>query len=172
MRLGVLVSGLVVSAASIACSGCYVSDIPEQEPGKLAEHPLARVKQVLAGDAILVDDGGAGRKVRYAGIAGPAAGSPLWSEARAANARLVEGQEVRLIAVEHDGEGEFAYVIVHNASKRGGLLVQFELARLGLVKPADVPNERSDEYFDGILKRSEQARLEQRGIWAATGAGG
>lgn len=159
-------AGLGLWVVAVALGGCWVSDIPEPEPGKLAALPLVRVKQVLAGDAILVERDGVEARVRYAGVSGPRAGNPLWSEARAANARLVEGQEVRLIPVEYDGEGEFAYVVVHNASKRGGLLVQFELARLGLVRPADVPDQRSDEYFDGILDRAEQARREQRGIWA------
>lgn len=170
MNLRVLtLCGVLLTAPAVA-GGCWVPEVDENEdPGRLAELETVRVKRVLSADTILVEDeGGDERKVRYAGVKGPPDGHPLWTSARADNAQLVQGQEVKLIQVEHDGSGsaEWAYVIVPNAAKRGGLLVQFEMARRGLVKPADLPNERDDEYFDDLVLRADMARRERRGLWA------
>ena len=128
-----------------------------------------KVRRVMSADRILVQGSSGGeREVRYAGVAGPPAGHALWTTARADNAQLVQGQDVQLIPVAHDrGDGsEWCYVVVPNSAKRGGLLVQFELARRGMVKPADLPNERDDEYFDDLMLRAEMARREGRGLWA------
>lgn len=162
-------SGILCAVPMIA-GGCWVPETNENDdPGKLAEYETVRVRRVISADTILVEDeGGTERRVRYVGVKGPPDGHTLWSAARADNAQLVQGQNVQLIPVEHDtgGTAEWAYVIVPNAAKRGGLLVQFELARRGMVKPADLPNVRDDEYFDDLVLRADMARRERRGLWA------
>ena len=157
-------------AVPASAGGCWVPVVdPNEDPGRLSEYETVRVKRVISADTILVEDeGGSERRVRYVGVKGPPDGHALWTTARAENAQLVQGQEVQLIPVEHDDESgaEWAYVVVPNAARRGGLLVQFEMARRGMVKPADLPNIRDDEYFDDLVLRADMARREGRGLWA------
>ena len=155
-----------LAAAVALCAGCVTVDGSEFPPGKLEGYPLHRVRDVLAGDTILLEDGGAGRRIRYAGVSAPDAGSQLAGAAKAENARLVEGQEVRVIPVAEEGELTWGWVFVPNSSKRLHLMVQWELARAGLLRPADVPRALDDEYFDELITRAEAARRERRGLWA------
>jgi len=156
--------GLLVCASTAACA--YVPVEPETPPGRLAEYPLFRVRRAISGDTILLDDDGHERRLRYAGVLAPEAGSAYWTRARAENARLVEGQEVRVRFVEHDGPDEYGYVFVPNSNEKMALVVQFELALAGLVQVADIPQELDDEYFQGLLDRAEKARRDRRGIYA------
>ncbi|MHC5021564.1 MAG: thermonuclease family protein [Planctomycetota bacterium] len=169
MKLHTIFLGLLMAALP-ALAGCWVAEgVEDEDAGRLADFEMVKVRRVLSADRILIEDsGGSEREIRYAAVQGPPAGHALWTKARADNAQLVAGQEVQLIPVAHErGDGaEWAYVVVPNAAKRGGLLVQFELARRGMVKPADLPNERDDEYFDDLMLRAEMARREGRGLWA------
>jgi endonuclease YncB( thermonuclease family) len=169
MQLRLLALIGVLSCAPVAALGCWVPETADDEdPGRLSEFEMVKVRRVLSADTIVVQgDSGGERRVRYAGVKGPSAGHALWSTARADNSQLVKGQDVQLIPVAHDrdGESEWCYVIVPNAARRGGLLVQFELARRGMVKPADLPDERDDEYFEDLMLRAEMARREGRGLW-------
>lgn len=157
----------VLAAALAGLAGCYVAETREVPPGKLEGYALQRVRDVLSGDTILLDDGGAGRRLRYAGGRAPDSGSLLAGAAKAANARLVEGQDVRVIPVAEDGDVTWGWVFVPNSSKRLHLVVQWELARDGLLRPADVPHQLEDEWFDELVMRGEAARRERKGLWAA-----
>jgi len=166
----------VLAGAPALSGGCWVPETQgDEDPGRLADYEMVTVRRVLSAVRILVEtESGRQREIRYAGVEGPSAGHALWTAARADNAQLVHGQEVQLIPVEdHDHDDEWAYVVVPNAARRGGLLVQFELARRGMVKPADHPNDRDDEYFDRVILRAEMARREGLGLWAEeSGSGG
>jgi endonuclease YncB( thermonuclease family) len=159
-------AAVALALAGAVLGGCYVAETTEVDPGKLADFPLQRVRDVLSGDTILLDDGASGRRVRYAGVHAPSPGSMLAGTAKAENARLVEGQEVRVIPVHVEGDTEWGWVFVPNSTRRMLLVVQWELARQGLLRPADVPRPLEDEYFDELLMRAEAARRERRGLWA------
>lgn len=155
-----------LAAALALLAGCVTVDGREVPPGKLEGYPLQRVRDVIAGDTILLEDGGTGRRVRYAGGLAPGAGTQLAGAAKAENARLVEGQEVRVVPVAEEGDVTWGWVFVPNSSKKLHLTVQWELARAGLLRPADLPHALDDEWFDELVTRAEVARRLRLGLWA------
>ncbi len=122
-----------------------------------------RVKEVVDGDTIVLEDG---TKVRYIGLNTPERDRPFYEEAKEANRKLVEGREVRLEldTVEIDQYGRtLAYVFV------GDTFVNLELLRQGYANAFTVPpNVKYEELF---RQAEREAREAGRGLWAITETG-
>jgi micrococcal nuclease len=125
--------------------------------------------RVVDGDTIRVRLAGGEEPVRYIGVDTPESvkpGSPVECFARRAsafNARLVEGERVRLVSdVEsHDRYGRrLAYVY----RARDDLFVNAELVRQGYATVATFPpNVRYADEFERLARR---ARMSGRGLWS------
>ena len=138
------------------------------EGGSTPDPQLVRVVKVTDGDTIRVRFvSGAVGPVRYIGIDTPETeprdGRSVCFADRAteANARLVEGKEVRLVQdVERKDRYDrlLAYVFV------GTTMVNEELVRGGFARPLTVPpNVRFAQRFRQL---AEEARTANRGLWA------
>jgi len=130
----------------------------------------AEVTRIVDGDTIHVDLDGTDETVRYIGVDTPESvkpGTPVQcfaKKASAFNARLVEGEDVKLrFDVErHDRYGRLlAYV--YRAGD--GLFVNAELVRRGYARTLTVPpNVRFAERFARLQREAREAR---RGLWRA-----
>jgi micrococcal nuclease len=126
------------------------------------------VTDVVDGDTIEVEVGGEIEDVRYIGVDTPESVAPdqpvecYGPEASELNARLVEGEEVRLTfdAEERDVYGRLlAYVHVTD----DGTFVNAELVRRGYARTLTIePNDRFAELFDGLEQAAANAG---RGLW-------
>lgn len=127
--------------------------------------PLVKVKRVIDGDTILLQNG---ERVRYIGVNAPEVdhspkgAEPLGREAKEANRRLVEGKRVRLEfdAERRDKYGRLlAYVFLEDGTFANGWLVE-----RGLAKAVSYP---PNLKYQDLLKKLEQEAQEKRlGVWA------
>ncbi len=122
----------------------------------------ALVTHVIDGDSIRLSDG---REVRYLGIDAPELGGSEaeWAaQAKAANAGLVEGRRVRLVAeASEDDTDMYGRLLRHVYVGRtwvNGRLVEMGLARLDTFGP---PHGRERE----LARLQEAARRRGRGMW-------
>jgi micrococcal nuclease len=128
------------------------------------------VLDVVDGDTIEVELGGETERVRYIGVDTPesvAPGQPaecFGHRASDANARLVEGEEVRLVFDQElrDAYGRLlAYVYV------GDVLVNAELVERGFARTLEIPPNTAKA---DLLERLEVAAGRAgRGLWDACG---
>jgi len=141
-----------------------------QEPASPRRLPAAVVK-VVSGDTIHVFVNGEVERVRYIGVTAPdpgegaeQPGEPFGREALRFNRGLTNAKNVRLEldVLERDPEGRLlAYVWL------GDVMVNAEMIGHGFGQVVTGgPNVRHQE---ALLRRQEQARAAQRGIWKATG---
>ena len=128
----------------------------------------ARVKRVIDGDTIELDDG---QKVRYIGIDAPEEGGAakpgcFGPEAADYNKTLVEGKLVRLEkdASQIDKYGRLLrYLYV--PGPEGEIFVNLELVRQGFARAAAYPPDiKYQNIFDGA---QSGARQNSRGLWSA-----
>jgi len=126
------------------------------------------VGRVVDGDTIEVLINGSPEDVRYIGIDTPesvAPGEPVecyGHEAADANARLVEGETVRLDfdAERRDPYGRLlAYVYLDD------LMVNAELVRRGFATTLTIPP--NDSHADRFARLERQAGAAGRGLWGA-----
>lgn len=130
---------------------------------------VAVVARVLDGDSIRLADG---REVRYLGIDAPELYGPdgrpaPWAEAaKAANARLVEGRRVRLLAGKDEPDRDrYGRLLRH--VYRGRLWVNGQLVAMGLAR---VRRSGSSDPRAVRLQRLEAAaRRRRRGLWRNEG---
>jgi micrococcal nuclease len=129
----------------------------------------AQVLRVVDGDTIAVRLDGRTERVRYIGIDTPESvkpGTPVQCFAKAASAankRLVEGQEVRLV---HDAEARDRYgrTLAYVYRRRDGLFVNAELVRGGYAKPLEIrPNVAHALEFRRLAARARRAG---QGLWS------
>jgi micrococcal nuclease len=122
------------------------------------------VKQVYDGDTLALSTG---EQVRYVGVDTPEIDHQggksdfMAHEARALNAKLVQGKPVRLEFDQerNDQHGRLlAYVFLENGDMVNDLLVKRGLARV-LPKPPNL------KYFSMLLDSQRQAMAERVGIW-------
>ena len=132
--------------------------LPPQRLPTPARAALARVRHVIDGDTVVLDNG---EHVRYIGINTPGIDRYYYEEAREFNRSLVEGREVRL---EYDVERRdhyqrlLAYVWLDDA------MVNLELARNGFANAMTVP---PNVRYEALFRDAEQtARKAGRGLWA------
>ena len=152
-----MLRGLCTLAALIWVGCLILACGPVPATPTPARDDLVSVSHIVDGDTVELDDG---RLVRYVGINTPELGQPFYTEARAANQRLVEGKTVRLeLDVQpRDRFGRtLAYLWV------GDQFVNLELVRLGyasaLTEPPNV------HYSEAILAAEQEAREAQLGLW-------
>ena len=119
--------------------------------------------RIVDGDTIRVRlPSGRVERVRYIGIDTPETGTCFWREARAFNARLVAGREVRL---ERDVEARDRYGRLLAYVHADGKDVGAELLRHGYAEPLVVPpNVRRAPRFAAL---AAGARAAGRGLWGA-----
>jgi micrococcal nuclease len=129
----------------------------------------ARVVRVVDGDTVVVRTGGHEERVRYIGVDTPESvkpGTPVQCFAKAASAankRLVEGQEVRLV---HDAEARDRYgrTLAYVYRKSDGLFVNAELVRRGYAKPLTIPPNVAHALE--LRRLAATARRDGRGLWS------
>ena len=148
---------------------CNLEGTPTPPPPDDAE--TFRVKEVVDGDTIVLEDG---TKVRYIGLNTPERGRPFYEEATEANRKLVEDREVRLEfdTVQIDRYGRtLAYVFVGDStgSTQGETFINLELLRQGYANVFTVPpNVKYEELF---REAEREAREVGRGLWATRETG-
>jgi micrococcal nuclease len=99
---------ILLCVVSAACSEMLGPEAPG--PGAPSSLPLpdlsraetATVTQVIDGDTIDVRMNGATYRVRYVGVNTPERDEACYSEARAANVALVNGQQIRMLRDQSD----------------------------------------------------------------------
>ena len=133
----------------------------------------ARVLRIVDGDTILVLLDGREERVRYIGVDTPETVAPdrpvecFGTEASAANARLVEGQTVRL---ERDVSERDRFGRLLRYVYAGDVFVNAELVRAGFATAVTFPPDVRETARLRQLERD--ARAAKRGLWGACGASG
>jgi micrococcal nuclease len=130
----------------------------------------ARVIRVVDGDTIKVETAGRRDTVRYIGVDTPESvkpNTPVQCFAKAAshfNARLVEGQRVRL-RYDVERRDRYARLLAYVYRARDGLFVNAELVRRGYaVTLTFPPNVAHADEFAHLARRAREAG---RGLWRA-----
>ena len=148
--------------AAVALPGC--AD-PSAQP---AEGGAVRVTRVVDGDTIRVRLAGGEEAVRYIGVDTPESvkpGAPVEcfaKRASALNARLVEGERVRLVA-DVEARDRYDRLLAYVYRERDDLFVNAELVRRGYATVATFPpNVRHEALFRRLANR---ARMSDRGLW-------
>jgi micrococcal nuclease len=134
----------------------------------------ARVLRVVDGDTIKVRVGGRTERVRYIGIDTPESVKPdtpvqcFAERASAANAGLVAGRDVRLVA---DAEARDAYgrLLAYVYREPDGLFVNASLVRDGYARTLTIPPDVAHaEEFARLARAAGEAG---RGLWGACAIG-
>jgi endonuclease YncB( thermonuclease family) len=119
---------------------------------------IARVKRVLDGDTILLEDG---RRVRYLGINTPESGEPYSRRARELNAGLVRGRAVRL---ELDQEITDTYNRLLAYVYVGPEMANARLLQEGLAHAFFIGTAR--RHNDLFLRLQGEAKAQRLGLWS------
>jgi len=140
------------------------------DPGAARATRTAHVLRVVDGDTILVSVGGAQERVRYIGVDTPETVKPrtpvqcFGKKASAANHRLVDGRDVRLVA-DVEARDRYGRLLAYVYRASDGLFVNAALARDGYATVLTIPpNVRFAERFRTL---AAQARAAGRGLWSA-----
>lgn len=169
---------LAGTALLLAVLACSANPLEIVEPGQVTQNPgggaatggggagaprgeTARVVRVVDGDTIEVNLNGQVVSVRYLGMNTTERGEPCYSEGRAANAALVEGQTVTLVADEEntDRYGRLLrYIYV------GSTFVNAELVRQGWAEA--VMYEPNDAHWQELIALEQAAANAGRGCHA------
>ena len=129
----------------------------------------ARVVRVVDGDTVVVRTGGHDERVRYIGVDTPESvkpGTPVQCFAKAASAankRLVQGREVRLVR-DAEARDRYGRTLAYVYRSSDGLFVNAELVRRGYAKPMTIPPNVAHAVELGRLAAA--ARREGRGLWS------
>lgn len=139
-------------------------------PADATDAPAGRVVKVVDGDTIHVQVAATREKVRYIGVDTPETKHPskgvqcFGEEAARFNARLVDGELVRLVR-DVEERDRYGRLLAYVYRVRDGLFVNAELARLGYAQPlAIAPDVRFADHLESLAR---QARERGRGLWAA-----
>jgi micrococcal nuclease len=129
----------------------------------------ARVVRVVDGDTVVVRTGGHDERVRYIGVDTPESvkpGTPVQCFAKAASAankRLVEGQEVRLVP-DAEARDRYGRTLAYVYRSSDGLFVNAELVRRGYAKPMTIPPNVA--HAVELRRLAATARRQGRGLWS------
>lgn len=126
----------ILWGALIAILCACTLETPSNDGSIISGGESAVVTEIIDGDTIDVEINGVGYRVRYIGINTPERDEPCYSEATAANARLVAGNRVTLVRDESntDPYGRLLrYVYV------GSQMVNALLAQDGWAENAEYP---------------------------------
>jgi micrococcal nuclease len=121
----------------------------------------ARVKRVVDGDTIRLEDG---RSVRYLGINTPEFGEPYSRRAKDLNTALVRAREVRL---ELDREPADSYGRILAYVHVGQEMVNARLVQEGLAHAFFVG--AGQRHNDLLIRLQEEAKAQRLGIWSRQG---
>jgi micrococcal nuclease len=139
-------------------------------PGGGGGAMVGRVVRVVDGDTIRVRLGARVERVRYIGVDTPESvkpGTPVQCFAKAAssaNARLVTGQEVRLV-VDAEERDRYGRLLAYVYRARDGRFVNAELVQGGYARPLTIPpNVRYAARFASLARDAREA---DRGLWRA-----
>ncbi len=131
---------------------------------------VARVLRVVDGDTILVAIDGREERVRYIGVDTPETVKPhtpvqcFGKRASAANHRLVDGRDVRLVA-DAEARDRYGRLLAYVYRVRDGLFINETLLRGGYATTLTIaPNVRFADRFAALAR---QARDAGRGLWSA-----
>jgi micrococcal nuclease len=144
-----------------ALCGCAQPAATEEESG--------RVVRVVDGDTIRVVVEGREEPVRYIGIDTPESvkpGTPVECFAKRAsafNARLVEGERVRLVS-DVEARDRYGRVLAYVYRARDGLFVNAELVRRGFATTLTIPPNVAHAAEFKVL--GTRARLSGLGLWS------
>jgi micrococcal nuclease len=132
----------------------------------------ARVVRVVDGDTISVVLDGREERVRYIGIDTPESvkpGTPVQcfaERASAANARLVAGRRVRLVA-DVEQRDRYGRLLAYVYRESDGAFVNAALVRDGFARTLTIPpNVAHAAEFAGLARGARRAG---RGLWRACG---
>jgi micrococcal nuclease len=152
-----LLIALVLAAVAVAGGERVLGG---EEPGE------AVVERVVDGDTIVLRGG---ERVRYIGVDTPESvkpGSPVECFAKAAsraNARLVEGERVRL-AYDAERRDRYGRTLAYVHRRRDGLFVNAELVRRGYATTLTIPpNVRHAAELRRLARGARRAGL---GLWS------
>jgi micrococcal nuclease len=155
---------LLVAAAAAGAGSSGLFD--DEDAGSAAGN--GRVVKVVDGDTIHVVVSGRPETVRYIGVDTPETKHPTKGvqcygrAASAFNARLVGGEQVRLVR-DVEQRDRYGRLLAYVYRTRDGLFVNAELARRGYAKPLSIaPDVRYAARFAAL---AGQARAERRGLW-------
>jgi micrococcal nuclease len=129
----------------------------------------ARVVRVVDGDTVVVRTGGHDERVRYIGVDTPESvkpGTPVQCFAKAASAankRLVQGQEVRLVR-DAEARDRYGRTLAYVYRSSDGLFVNAELVRRGYAKPMTIPPNVA--HAVELRRLAAAARRSGRGLWS------
>ena len=164
-------AALAIALCTAVC-GCSVDVTDGDAPGPA---DTGRVVRIVDGDTIRVDLPSGEEAVRYIGIDTPESvkpGSPVEcfaKKASAFNARLVEGERVRLVR-DVEARDRYGRLLAYVYRARDDLFVNAELVRRGFATVATFPPNVAHEREFKRLART--ARLSGRGLWSeCAGAG-
>lgn len=150
--IATLVIGLWVLTA------CDLIEESNNDTAGVTEGDMATVIYVVDGDTIAVRLNGQEARVRYIGMNTPENDEPCYSEATAANARLVQGQQVRLVRDTSDTD-QFGrllrYVYV------GNTFVNEQLVRDGYAEVVSYPPDT--KYYERFRELEREAAQAKRG---------
>jgi micrococcal nuclease len=153
MKRWIWLFALVVLA--LLAVGCEPADEAKSQDAE-------RVARVVDGDTIELNDG---RKVRYLGVNTPERGQPFYQQAKDLNAQLVGGKDVRL-EFDADTFDKYGRTLAHVFV--GETHVNLEMVRQGYANVYTVPPNL--KYNEALLAAEREAREQQRGLWAQSGA--
>jgi micrococcal nuclease len=154
---------LVALAAVAALGGNALLDRGESA----GSTESARVQRIVDGDTIVL---AGGERVRYIGVDTPESvkpGTPVQCFAKAAaraNARLVNGQTVRL-RFDAERRDRYGRLLAYVYRAKDGLFVNAELVRRGFATTLTIPPNVAHAAEFRRLARA--ARQDGRGLWSA-----
>jgi micrococcal nuclease len=149
MRNRIFLAHSISLAMMLLCSVILCMILPACTP----------VMRVIDGDTILISSN---ELVRYIGIDTPEREQPLYEEARAANARLLQWKKITFEADVNDRD-------VHGRLLRyvfaDGELVNAELVRMGYALVYRQKLFPEQKYFELLKQAADEAAKNGRGIW-------
>jgi endonuclease YncB( thermonuclease family) len=145
----------VMGLCALLLAGCALDEAPALSGNAPAGGEQAQVVRVIDGDTIDVMLNGQEQRVRYVGVNTPERDEPCYSEARAANAALVQGQTVTLLrdTSETDRYGRLLrYLYV------GDTFVNQQLVRDGWAEVVVyTPDDQQADAFRALEQAAAQA---------------
>lgn len=162
---------LPVLVLALACAAVLVArDDEGASGGASGGATVGRVTRVVDGDTIRVQVGDRVERVRYIGVDTPESVKPATpvqcfaKAAAAANARLVAGQRVRLVA-DVEPRDRYGRLLAYVYRADDGRFVNAALVGAGYARPLTIPpNVRFAERFVALARSAREA---QRGLWRA-----
>ncbi|MFQ5414860.1 MAG: thermonuclease family protein [Phycisphaerae bacterium] len=151
--------GGVVTVAAVCVAALWRDDGSSDARGPIERRTYVKIKRAVSGHAVKLKH--SDERVYYAGIRAPYPDEPLYAEAKARNAALVDGRKlrVRYDDEQRDKKGRLQVYVFDR-----GTFVNETLVREGLAYVRVTPN--GDRFAERLLAAQAEARRKRRGIWA------